>query len=58
MRCSNCNSIAKSECRDCKKWVCRMHCYMIFDEETRSFASLCGACYSQQRRIAWAKERS
>jgi len=30
----------------------------FFNEESRSFRSLCGACYSQVRRLNWVRERS
>jgi hypothetical protein len=58
VRCSNCNAIAKTTCSECHKPVCRSHVSVIFNEETRSFKSLCGACYSQVRRLNWVRERS
>ena len=58
VRCSNCNAVAKVQCGDCQKWVCRSHVSLIFNEDTRSFKSLCGACYSQVRRLNWVRERS
>ncbi len=57
MRCNNCNAIAKIECCECHVHVCRLHHTMMFDEKTRSFSELCGACYAQKRAVFWVKEK-
>ena len=58
VKCSNCNATAKTQCSECHKPVCRSHVSVIFNEDSRSFKSLCGACYSQVRRLNWVRERS
>jgi hypothetical protein len=57
MKCSSCNATGKTQCRNCQKWACRQHSNLIFDEKTRAFSNLCGACYSQERRLNWVRER-
>ncbi len=58
VKCYNCNSVAKVQCGECQRWVCRSHSSVIFNEDSRTFKSLCGACYSQVRRLSWVRERS
>jgi hypothetical protein len=58
VKCYNCNSVAKVQCVECQRMVCRSHSSIIFNEESRTFRNLCGACYSQVRRLSWVRERS